>query len=79
MKIILDGKRMTAKEEAHAYLQEALDFPAYYGRNLDALYDCLTERRNLEIEVQDADVMLQTLGKYGEKLLEVLRESPKEG
>lgn len=78
MKIILDGKRMTSKEETHAYLKEALDLPAYYGRNLDALYDCLTERRDLEIEVQDADILLQTLGSYGEKLLAVLRESQKE-
>lgn len=79
MKIILDGKKMTSKEEAHAYLKETLDLPPYYGRNLDALYDCLTERRDLEIEVQDADRMLQALGSYGEKLLEVLRESCKEG
>lgn len=78
MKIILDGKRMTSKEEAHAYLQKALDLPAYYGRNLDALYDCLTDRRDLEIEVQDVDRMLEALGGYGEKLLEVLRENQKE-
>ena len=27
----------------HTYLQEALGLPEYYGKNLDALYDCLTE------------------------------------
>lgn len=78
MKIILDGKRMTSKEETHAYLKEALDLPSYYGRNLDALYDCLTERKDLKIEVQDADRMLEALGSYGEKLLEVLGENQKE-
>lgn len=39
--IELDGKLI--KEEGHDYLMEAFDFPDYYGKNLDALYDCLTE------------------------------------
>lgn len=37
----LDGKLI--KEEGHDYLMRALNLPDYYGRNLDALYDCLTE------------------------------------
>ncbi len=31
------------KERLHAALQHSLSFPDYYGANLDALYDCLTE------------------------------------
>ena len=30
-------------DNPHEYLAEKLDFPDYYGNNLDALYDCLTE------------------------------------
>ena len=37
----LDGKLI--KKDGHDYLMEALDLPDYYGKNLDALYDCLTE------------------------------------
>ena len=37
----LDGKLIAS--DGHKYLKEALDFPDYYGENLDALYDCLTE------------------------------------
>lgn len=32
-----------SKDEVHDYLAEILDLPEHYGRNLDALRDCLTE------------------------------------
>lgn len=31
------------KTEALAAIAEALEFPDWYGHNLDALYDCLTD------------------------------------
>ena len=43
----LDGKLI--KEEGHDYLMEALNLPDYYGKNLDALYDCLCE---IECEIE---------------------------
>ena len=39
--IEIDGKLI--KKEGHDYLKEVLNFPDYYGKNLDALYDCLTD------------------------------------
>ena len=44
----LDGKLI--KKDGHDYLMEALNFPDYYGKNLDALYDCLCEI-DTEIEI----------------------------
>ena len=35
----LDGNLI--KENGHDYLAEALDFPDYYGKNLDALHGLL--------------------------------------
>lgn len=40
---ILDGKLLQSPETAHPYLKKSLGLPDYYGENLDALYDCLTE------------------------------------
>ena len=37
----IDGKLI--KSQGHDYLKEVLNLPEYYGKNLDALYDCLTE------------------------------------
>lgn len=39
----LDARFLGDKETAHNYLAEQFDFPDYYGNNLDALYDCLTD------------------------------------
>lgn len=39
--IKIDGKLI--KKDGHDYLKKALNFPDYYGKNLDALYDCLTD------------------------------------
>ena len=37
--IILDLSPFEEKISLHRYLKEALDFPFYYGANLDALHD----------------------------------------
>ena len=37
----IDGKLI--KKNGHDYLKEVFNFPDYYGKNLDALYDCLCE------------------------------------
>lgn len=37
----IDGNLI--KKEGHDYLKEVFNFPDYYGKNLDALYDCLCE------------------------------------
>ncbi|NLB79239.1 MAG: barstar family protein [Clostridiaceae bacterium] len=41
--IVIDGKFMTSKKKAHEYLAKRLSFPDYYGKNLDALHDCLLD------------------------------------
>lgn len=75
MKLILDGKKMISREGTHAYLQEVFGFPAHYGKNLDALYDCLTELDAVEVELLHGEEMKAALGKYGEQLLRVFRDA----
>ena len=74
MKYILDGKKMVSREETHRYLKETFGFPDYYGKNLDALHDCLAEMGEMEVEIENAADMLAALGKYGELLIQMLED-----
>lgn len=79
MAIILDGKAMTDRSAAHSHLAEKLALPAYYGRNLDALYDLLTElEKDTQIILLDPAAVIDNLGKYGEALLSVMQEAAEE-
>ncbi len=40
---LVDGATMSSKAHAMAAIAGALSFPGYFGANLDALYDCLTD------------------------------------
>ena len=42
-KIILDLRDISDKEALYDRIESAFAFPDYFGRNLDALYDLLTE------------------------------------
>ena len=76
MLVVLDGRKMTDKITLHQYLKEQCKFPEYYGNNLDALYDVLTDREEpLEIQLLHADEMQQVLCGYGEAFIETLQDA----
>jgi ribonuclease inhibitor len=51
-KIYLDADRLKNRKDMHDYLEKAFDFPFWFGYNLDALYDCLSEVK------EDTDIIL---------------------
>lgn len=74
--ITLDGSRMTDRAAIHAELKEKLKLPDYYGGNLDALNDCLGERRERTLIVlSNASDFLEDNGAYGLSLLRVFLDN----
>ena len=52
--------------------------PAFYGRNLDALYDVLTELPPCTLLLEHTGCLYDALGPYAEKLLGVFRDAARE-
>ena len=65
MKIVL----LRGEEISHKTLAETLSFPPYYGKNLDALHDCLTEI------ARDTAVIVQNADRADPRFLAVMRDS----
>ena len=65
--LIIDGS--IGMDAIHEQLAQELHFPEYYGKNLDALYDCLTEvQEDVELEV----INLEYLGRKGHVLQQTI-------
>ncbi|MBQ9814557.1 MAG: barstar family protein [Lachnospiraceae bacterium] len=70
MKVYLNAEKLTEKQSAHEYLKFMLDLPEYYGNNLDALYDCLSEFSDLTLVIVNSDA-----GGYFSRLLPVMQDA----
>ena len=69
--VVLDGRKMTDREAAHTYLKRTLGLPEYYGRNLDALFDCLCEMSGTQIILTYVDEMKDNLRRYADNIINV--------
>ena len=70
----LNGQNMLTRQQAHEELRRVLCLPDGYGRNLDALWDCVTTMRE-EVRLVNAAPMRRELGLYGERLIALLTEA----
>lgn len=76
---ILDGNNMTTLDRVYDELEQVFDLPDYFGRNLDALEECLAdmaeEEGSLSIIVRHASVVEEKLPEW-ESLVEVFLGNP---
>ena len=63
---IIDCNRIHTREDLHRIFREVLSFPDWYGNNLDALHDCLTEITG-KVRLLDWETAEVRLGDYGKK------------
>ncbi len=71
--VYLDARRLKDRAEAHIYLAGMLSLPSYYGKNLDALYDCITEMNDCCVRLlHKEEAGLE--GTYGARIIKVLED-----
>lgn len=74
-RIDLDLNKFASEEAVHDFLAERMHFPDYYGKNLDALNDMLTEGLSQNyclcvVPCRDENAPLAAFGKKLMRLLE---------
>lgn len=74
----LNGRKMTSIKATHYYLKRKMNLPAYYGSNLDALWDVLsTISEPVQVKLLFRDQMEQSLGRYSGALVQVFLDAAK--
>ncbi len=76
----LDGKYIQEKEQMYTALAKALQFPDYFGKNLDALDEMLNDLEWIEQEyvliiVHRSSLLLQHENEFKNKLIQVFNEN----
>ena len=76
MRFVLDGGSVGNCETLHRVLAAGLQFSDWYGGNLDALHDCLTEiNQPTELVIRSSDTLETALGSYAAAFRRVLADS----
>ena len=75
-RIVMECGEIRTKEDFHNALAKALDFPSWYGGNLDALHDLLTEiGSDTTLQLHSWADAETALGPYGSRLEKVMAMS----
>jgi len=81
IQIQLEGDKITNEQLFHELLAKKMHFPDYYGKNLDALEECLTDflisypNEDILIEWTHHEESKKNIGKERfEKILEVIEQ-----
>ncbi|MBM7702382.1 barstar family protein [Metabacillus iocasae] len=78
--LIINGKALYSMAELHDYLKTNLDFPDYYGENLDALFDCLTGHVGLPLAIKwlHFEESVQKIGQQATFAADTIRDAAAE-
>ena len=77
MRIIIDGRLIHCREHLYDAFGQVMELPDYFGCNLNALYDILTEQdADLEVEFINMRELKASLGGcYIEQLTRMLKDA----
>ena len=78
-KVTLDLTNIHTPRAAHVYIGYKMGFPAYYGRNLDALHDMLTDiAEPTQMIIRRPAALVAEMEAYFPRLALVLHDSQEE-
>ena len=80
--IILNGSEFVDIQTTHQMLKKIFEFPDYYGKNLDAFWDCITDHAidclhdgTEKIIWKDFSVSQGNLGEEADMLLKIFQRA----
>ena len=74
--MIINCELIETKLQLHEYIAKELNFPTYYGKNLDALFDILAERsEETLIELINFEKLKETFGNYADAFLDTIMDA----
>lgn len=77
--IVIDGCAVRSVEDFHALLKEELALPHWYGNNLDALFDALTDfHEEVSLTLLRSEDLSRTLGSSYPRLVRMLSDAAEE-
>ncbi len=73
MEYVIDCAGLQTSREFHEKLKAALSLPEWYGHNLDAMHDCLTDiGEPVKLTLDNFSALRSALGDQAGKILYVL-------
>lgn len=80
LKILIDGEVITSMDLFHDSFAKQAGFPEYYGRNLNAFWDCISTDVEGPIEIvwKNHKSSAQILGKKFETIKSLLMDAQKD-
>ncbi len=74
MRVVISGSDIRSEADFHRKISEAMDFPSYYGKNLDALWDILSTdiERPITLVWENAALSKESMGDSFYKIVDLL-------
>lgn len=75
--VVLDFSDVRYYANVHQILKKAFDFPAYYGENWDAFWDCMTDIAGMDgitVEIRGLRHLGEALPGMQTQLVQILQE-----
>ena len=79
MLLEIEGERIRSEDDFHLLMKERLDFPDYYGMNLDAFWDMMypLPANNLKIIWKNTSISKRKIGDSFNTILEIFNRLKK--